>query len=95
MHWYHMAESKAAMVNKESMSEEESSHNSSCMSLQHSSSSFKGHSSASNGSNEEASQRSVVPYLYEPEHESGSEAESREFSDGENRLEKRLLNYEW
>ena len=54
-----------------------------------------GHSSGSDGSDEEDSQHSVVPYSYEPEQESGSEAESGASSDGENRLEGRLLNSKW
>ena len=90
-----MAENKAAMANKEFTLEEESSHSSSCLTLQYSSFRFEGHSSTSDSSNEEGSQRSVVPFLYEPEWESDSEAESGASSDDKNRLEERLLNPEW
>ena len=61
-----MAESEVAIVNEECRPKEESSHSSSSLNLHHSSSPFKGHRSASDGSDEEGSQCSVVPYLYEP-----------------------------
>ena len=47
-----MAESKEAMMNVESMSKEESSHSSGCLSLHYSPFPFKDHCSASNGSEE-------------------------------------------
>ena len=84
-----------AVVNKEFTSEEESSHSSSCLSLQYSSSPFESHSCASDGSDEEGSQHSVVSYSHVPEHKSGSEAESGAPLDGENWLEEQLLNAEW
>ena len=95
MHWYRMAESEQATVKEESTSGEQSGHSSSSLSLQYSSSPFEGRSSASDGSDEEGCQRGVVPYSYEPERESGFEAQSRASSDGENRLEARLLNSKW
>ena len=90
-----MAESEVAPLNKESTSEEESGHSSNCLSLQYSSFPFEGHSSTSDGSDVEVSQSSVVLYLYEPEWENGSEAESGASSYGKNWLEEQLLNPEW
>ena len=61
--------------------EEESDHSSSYLSL-HCSSPFEGDGSASDvgtddsSDGEDDSQRGVVPYLYEPEQENGSEPES-------------------
>ena len=87
-----MAESKQSTVNEEYKSKDESSDRSSCLRLYYSSSPFKGHRSTSVDSDEEGSQCSVVPYLYELERESGSEAESGASSDEGNWLEERLLN---
>ena len=62
--------------------EEESDHSSSYLSLHCSSSPFEGDGSASDvgtddsSDGEDDSQRGVVPYLYEPEQENGSEPES-------------------
>ena len=72
------------------MSEVESSH-----SRHYSSSPLEGHSSSLDGSDEEGSQCSVVPYLYEWQQGSGSEAESGASSDDKNTLEEWLLNSEW
>ena len=81
--------------------EEESDHSSSYLSLHCSSSPFEGDGSASDvgtddGSDgEDDSQRGVVPYLYEPERENGSEPESEASSEDESRYAERLLNTEW
>lgn len=72
--------------------EDDSSQSSSCLSLHYSSSPFEGDGS----SDEEVdSQRSVVPYSYEPEMENISDSETGISSDDESRREERLLNTEW
>ena len=79
-------------MTEESASEEELSCGS--LGLSYSSSPFEDDSSATDASDDD-SPRGVVPYLYEPERQSGTEYDSADSSRCESQHEERLANCDW
>lgn len=82
------------LSSEDSESEEDDfSHSSSCLSLHYSSSPFEGDDSSAD--QDVDSQRSVMPYSYEPERENVSDSETGASSNDDSQREERLLNNEW